>query len=52
MPLNCDIANVLEGETRVAILDWHALVGAEPEFAMIPSSREDGCVHLPEMSRD
>ncbi|MGD0097896.1 MAG: hypothetical protein ABSB60_15510 [Terracidiphilus sp.] len=52
MSLKYDVASVLERETQVTISDWYALVEAEPELAMIPLSREDRCMHLPEMFRE
>ena len=47
-----DVATVLERETQTTIADWYALVEAEPELAVIPLSREDRCLHLPDMFRD
>jgi len=52
MSLKYDVASVLERETQVTISNWYALVEAEQELAMIPLSREDRCMHLPEMFRD
>ena len=52
MSLKYDVASVLERETQATISDWYALVEAEPELALIPLSREDRCMHLPEMFRD
>jgi len=52
MTLKYDVASVLERETQATISDWYALVEAEPELALIPLSREDRCMHLPEMFRD
>lgn len=47
-----DVATVLERESEAAIADWYALVEADAELALIPMSREDRCMHLPEMFRD
>ena len=47
-----DVATVLERESGAAIADWYALVEADAELAVIPLSREDRCMHLPEMFRD
>jgi len=52
MSLKYDVASVLERETQVTISNWYALVEAEPELAMIRLSREDRCMHLPDMFRD
>ena len=52
MSLKYDVATVLERETETTIAEWYTLVEAEPELAMIPLSREDRCMHLPEMFRD
>jgi hypothetical protein len=52
MALKYDVASVLEREAKTTIADWYALVGAEPELEGIPLSREDRCMHLPEMFRD
>ena len=52
MSLKYDVATVLERETETTIADWYGLVEAEPELALIPLSREDRCMHLPEMFRD
>lgn len=52
MSLKYDVASVLERETETTIADWYTLVEAEPELAMIPLSREDRCMHLPEMFCD
>lgn len=52
MSLKYDVASVLERETQVTITNWYALVEAEPELAMIRLSREDRCMHLPDMFRD
>jgi hypothetical protein len=52
MSLKYDVASVLERETQVTIANWYALVEAEPQLALIPLSREDRCMHLPEMFRD
>jgi hypothetical protein len=52
MSLKYDVATVLERETKTTIEDWYALVEAEPDLALIPLSREDRCMHLPEMFRD
>jgi hypothetical protein len=52
MSLKFDVASVLERETETTIADWYALVEAEPELVMIPLSREDRCMHLPEMFGD
>jgi hypothetical protein len=47
-----DVATVLERESEAAIADWYAFVEADAELAVIPLSREDRCMHLPEMFRD
>ena len=47
-----DVATVLERESEAAIGDWYTLVEADAELAVIPLSREDRCMHLPEMFRD
>src|ERR1700730_15253913 len=47
-----DVATVLERETTTSIADWYALVEAEPDLTLIPLSRADRCMHLPEMFRD
>jgi hypothetical protein len=47
-----DVATVLERESEAAIADWYGLVEADAELALIPLSREDRCMHLPEMFRD
>jgi hypothetical protein len=52
MSTKFDVATVLERETATTIADWYALVEAEPEIAVIPLSRVDRCMHLPEMFRD
>jgi hypothetical protein len=52
MSLKYDVASVLERETQVTISNWYALVEAEPELTLTPLSREDRCLHLPEMFRD
>jgi hypothetical protein len=52
MSLKYDVATVLEREVETTIADWYALVEAEPELVLIPLSREDRCMHLPEMFRD
>ncbi|MGD0941659.1 MAG: hypothetical protein ABR905_18335 [Terracidiphilus sp.] len=52
MSLKYDVASVLERETQITISDWYTLVEAEPELTLIPLSREDRCMHLPEMFRD
>ena len=52
MSLRYDVATVLERETKNTIADWYALVEAEPELTVIPLSRKDRCMHLPEMFSD
>jgi hypothetical protein len=52
MTLKYDVATVIERETQRTISDWYALVEAEPELAAVPLSREDRCMHLPEMFHD
>jgi hypothetical protein len=52
MSLKFDVATVLERESATAIADWYSLVEAEPELTVIPLSRGDRCMHLPEMFRD
>jgi hypothetical protein len=52
MPLKYDVAAVLERETQDTISKWYALVMKEPELVAISLSREDRCMHLPEMFRD
>jgi hypothetical protein len=52
MSLKYDVASVLERERDTTIADWYALVQAEPDLAMIPMSREDRCMRMPEMFRD
>ena len=52
MSLKYDVATVLERETVTTISDWYALVEAEPELTVIPLSRADRCMHLPEMFSD
>jgi hypothetical protein len=47
-----DVATVLERETKTTIADWYALVEAEPDLTAIPLSRNDRCMHLPEMFSD
>jgi hypothetical protein len=52
MSLKYDVATVLERETKSTIANWYGLVLAEPELAIITLSREDRCMHLPEMFHD
>jgi hypothetical protein len=52
MSLKYDVASVLERESEITIADWYALVDAEPDLAVMPLTREDRCMHLPEMFRD
>ena len=52
MSLKYDVATVLERETDTTISNWYALVGADPDLAVIALSREDRCMHLPDMFRD
>jgi hypothetical protein len=52
MSLKYDVASVLERETQTTISNWYGLVMKEPELASISLSREDRCMHLPEMFRD
>jgi hypothetical protein len=47
-----DVATVLERETKTTIADWYALVESEPDLTAIPLSRNDRCMHLPEMFSD
>jgi hypothetical protein len=47
-----DVATVLEREAENSIAGWYSLVEAEPQIAVIRLSREDRCLHLPDMFRD
>ena len=52
MPVNDDVANVLERETDVTIDNWYSRVERENDLITVPLSREERCAHLPEMFRD
>ena len=52
MSVKYDVASVLERETATTFADWYALVEADPELTVVPLSREDRCLHPPEMFRD
>jgi hypothetical protein len=52
MPLNDDVASVLERETEVTIDNWYSRVEKENDLMTVPLSREQRCAHLPEMFRD
>ena len=52
MPVNDDVANVMERETDVTIDNWYSRVERENDLITVPLSREERCAHLPEMFRD
>ena len=52
MPVNDDVASVLERETDVTIDNWYSRVERENDLITVPLSREERCAHLPEMFRD
>jgi hypothetical protein len=52
MPVNEDVAGVLERETEVTIDNWYSRVEKENDLISVPLSREERCAHLPEMFRD
>jgi len=46
------VANVLERETRFAIIDWLSRVNAASDTISVRMSGEDRCAHLPAMFHD
>jgi hypothetical protein len=52
MPVNDNVANVLERETDVTIDNWYSRVERANDLITVPLSREERCAHLPEMFRD
>ncbi len=52
MPVNDNVANVLERETDATIDNWFGRVEKENDLITIALSREQRCAHLPEMFRD
>ena len=52
MPVNDDVAGVLERETAVTIDSWYSRVEKEKDLITVPLSREQRCAHLPEMFHD
>jgi hypothetical protein len=52
LPVNHDVANVLESEGEATIDSWYSRVENERDLIIIPLSREQRCAHLPEMFRD
>jgi hypothetical protein len=52
MPVNDNVANVLERETEGTINNWYSRVENENDLITVALSREQRCAHLPEMFRD
>lgn len=52
MPVNDNVANVLERETDATIDNWFGRIEKENDLITIALSREQRCAHLPEMFRD
>jgi hypothetical protein len=52
MPVNDNVADVLERETEGTIDNWYSRVERENDLITVPLSREERCAHLPEMFRD
>jgi hypothetical protein len=52
MPIDDNVANVLERETDETIDNWYSCVEKENDLITVALSREQRCAHLPEMFRD
>jgi hypothetical protein len=52
VPLNDNVADVLERETEFTIDNWYSRIERENDLITVPLSREQRCAHLPEMFRD
>lgn len=51
MPVNDNVAEVLERETEATIDNWYSRVEKENDLIPVPLTREQRCAHLPEMFR-
>ena len=52
MPLEDEVADILQQQTQVTISNWLARVDAETDIITVQLSAEERCAHLPEMFRD
>jgi hypothetical protein len=52
MPVNDNVANVLERETEETINNWYSRVEKENDLITVALSRQERCAHLPEMFHD